>query len=47
MLSYRAKMGNNVSEFMHSNWITPSYYSSPKSNEPASQIFDTLLYTVI
>ena len=24
------KTGNNVSEFMHSNWITPSYYSSPK-----------------
>ena len=22
--------GNNVSEFMHSNWITLSYYSSPK-----------------
>ena len=24
------KTGNNVSDFMHSNWITLSYYSSPK-----------------
>ena len=21
---------NDVNKFMHSNWITPSYYSSPK-----------------
>ena len=27
---YRAKTGNNISEFTHSNWITKSYYSSPK-----------------
>ena len=27
---YRAKIGNNVSEFMHSNWMTKSYYSGPK-----------------
>ena len=27
---YRAKTGNNVSEFTHSNWIMLSYYSSPK-----------------
>ena len=24
------KTGNDVSEFTHSNWITLSYYSSPK-----------------
>ena len=29
-MSYRAKTGNNVSEFMHLNCITLSYYSSPK-----------------
>ena len=37
-------------EFMHLNWIFPSYYSSPKHKEPASLIFDillSLLYTVI
>ena len=27
---YRAKTGNTVSEFTHSNWIVPSYYLSPK-----------------
>ena len=27
---YRAKTGNNVSEFTHLFWIMPSYYSSPK-----------------
>ena len=27
---YRTKIGNNVSEFTHSNWMTKSYYSSPK-----------------
>ena len=27
---YRAKTGNNVSEFMHSNWMIKSYYSSLK-----------------
>ena len=30
------KTGNDVSEFTHSNWITLSYYSSPKHNESAS-----------
>ena len=29
-MNYRAKMGNNVSEFMYLNWITLSYYSSLK-----------------
>ena len=29
-MNYRAKTGNNVSEFMHSNWIMLSYYSSLK-----------------
>ena len=24
------KIGNNVSEFTHSKWMTKSYYSSPK-----------------
>ena len=33
---FQAKTGNNVSEFMHSNWIMPSYYSSPKHKESAS-----------
>ena len=28
-INYRAKFGNNVSEFTYSNWITQSYYSSP------------------
>ena len=28
--NYRAKTGNNVSKFTHSNWMTKSYYSSPK-----------------
>ena len=32
--NYRAKTGNNVSEFMHSNWITQSYYSNPKGKSP-------------
>ena len=27
---YRAKTGNNVSEFRHSNWMTKSYYSDPE-----------------
>ena len=27
------KAGNDVSEFMHSNCITLSYYSSPKHKE--------------
>ena len=27
---YRAKAGNNVSEFTHLNWMTKYYYSSPK-----------------
>ena len=27
---------NTVSEIMHSNWITPSYYSNPKHKESAS-----------
>ena len=34
--NYRAKTGNNVSEFTHSNWITQSYYSSPKHKSPVS-----------
>ena len=29
-MHYRGKTGNDVSEFMHSNWTTLSYYSSPK-----------------
>ena len=33
---YGANIGNNVSEFTHSNWITLSYYSSPKHKESAS-----------
>ena len=28
------KIGNNVSEFMHSDWITQSYYSIPKHKSP-------------
>ena len=28
--NYRAKIGNNFSTFTNSNWITQSYYSSPK-----------------
>ena len=23
---YRGKIGNNISEFTHSNWMTKSYY---------------------
>ena len=26
LMDYRAKTGNTVSEFTHSNWITVSYY---------------------
>ena len=33
---FRAKTSNNVSEFMHSNWIMLSYYSSPKHKDSAS-----------
>ena len=33
---YRVKIGNNVSEFTHLNWMTKSYYSSPKNKESAS-----------
>ena len=32
----QAETCNNVSEFMHSNWITPSYYSSPTHKESTS-----------
>ena len=32
----QSKTGNNVSEIMHSNWMTKSYYSSPKHRESAS-----------
>ena len=28
--NYRAKTSDDVSKFMHSDWITQSYYSSPK-----------------
>ena len=31
-----AKTSNNVSEFTHSNWIMPSYYSSPKHKRVCS-----------
>ena len=44
------KTGNDVSEFMYSNWITLSYYSSPKHKSLIPNISDTplpLLYTVI
>ena len=34
----KPKTSNNVSEFMHSNWIMLSYYSSPKHRESASQL---------
>ena len=27
---YRAKTGNNLSKFVHSTWLTMSYYLSPK-----------------
>ena len=27
---FKAKTGNNVSEFMHSNWMTKYYYLGPK-----------------
>ena len=33
---YRAKIGYNVIEFTHSNWMTKSYYSIPKHKESAS-----------
>ena len=33
---YRVKIGNNVSEFMHSNSVMPSYYSSPIHEESVS-----------
>ena len=33
---FQVKTGNNVSAFTHSNWIMPSYYSSPKHKEYAS-----------
>ena len=46
---YRAKTGNNVSEFVHSNWMTKSYYSSSKHKSllPKYLICFPLLYTVI
>ena len=28
--NYKVKTSNSVSKFMHSNWITQSYYSHPK-----------------
>ena len=34
--NHEYKAGNDVSEFTHSNWITLSYYSSPKHNESDS-----------
>ena len=34
--NYKAKIVNNISEFMHSNWMTKSYYSSPKHKKSAS-----------
>ena len=41
------KAGNNVSKFMHSNCITLSYNSSPKHNESASLMFNTLPFTSV
>ena len=40
---FQAKTNNNVSEFMHSNWIMPSYYSSPKHKK---NVCDTSLTSV-
>ena len=36
---YRAKIGNNVREFTHSNWMTKSYYSSPKHKSVSFNTF--------
>ena len=33
---FQAETGNNVSEFLYSNWITPSYYLSSKHKESSS-----------
>ena len=33
---FQAKTSNNVSEFMHLNWIMLSYYSSPNNKDSAS-----------
>ena len=35
-MNYRAKTGNTVSEFIHSNWIMLFNYSSPKHKESGS-----------
>ena len=40
------KTGNNVSEFMHSNWITLSYYSSPNTRVWFLNIWYTSLTSV-
>ena len=49
--SHEHKTGNDVSKFMHSNWITLSYHSSPKHKSliPKYSIHLelSLLYTVI
>ena len=47
--NYRAKTGNNFSEFMFSNWITQYYYSSPKHKSliPKHDTLLSLLYTII
>ena len=31
---YKAKTGNNVGKFTYSNWITQTFYSSPKHKSP-------------
>ena len=41
------KTGNNVSEFTHTNWITLSYYSSPKHKESASYMLDPIPFTSV
>ena len=49
MYKLQWKTGNNASEFTYSNWITQSYYSSPKHRSPLHR-YDTLLrllYTII
>ena len=44
-MNYRAKTSNNMSELTHSNWMTKSYYSSPKNKE-AGRLYAELLLCV-
>ena len=45
--NYRAKTGNDVSEFTHSNWITLSYYFCIHASKSPVIIINQLMIIII